>query len=127
MAGGGVMQTLSQKRAAKALELLLDIGNRTKNDEKQRKDFQQMSKSIPPMILQNGLGQTIAFLKAKGEDKHNRMYDVLNLWLKSLGLIQADILRELNEMSSNNYLIIQTESLRFLEWVKRYANAEIFE
>ena len=121
------MQTLSQKRAAKALELLLDIGNRTKNDEKQRKDFQQMSKSIPPMILQNGLGQTIAFLKAKGEDKHNRMYDVLNLWLKSLGLIQADILRELNEMSSNNYLIIQTESLRFLEWVKRYANAEIFE
>jgi len=119
------MQTLSQQRAAKALELIVEIGKSTANNEKERKDFEQLSKSVPTMILQNGLGQVVAFLKAKNEPKHNMIYDVLNKWLKSMGKIEKDLLVELNKMDSHNYIAVQIESLRFLEWVKRYASGNI--
>jgi len=121
------MQTLSQRRAKEALKLILDIGNKTKNDQKQRDDFKQLSKSVPTMIFINGIGQAIAFLKAKGEDKHNTIYNVMNSWLVELGLIKKDLLKELNDMDSHQYHTIQREALHFFEWIKRYANAEIFE
>jgi len=126
MAGGGVMQTLSQKRAAKALELLGGIPEKGTN----RKEFSQFCKSFPTMILQNGLGQAIAFIKAKKEkenDKFDRMYKTLNAWLKDLRHIENDVLKEINTMDTQKYVEIQRESLRFLEWVKRYENAGLFE
>ncbi len=120
------MQTLSQKRAAKALELLEGIPEKGNT----RKEFSQFCKSFPTMILQNGLGQAIAFIKAKKEknnDKFDKMYMTLNSWLKELRLIKEDVLKEINAMDGHKYIEIQTESLRFLEWVKRYENAGIFE
>jgi len=127
MAGGAVMQTVSQRRAARALELLEKI---TEKGEK-RNEFSQFCKSFPTMILQNGLGQAIAFIKAKKEkpdDKYDRMYKTLNSWLKDgLSLIEDDVLREINYMNAQEYLHIQMESLKFLEWIKRYENAEIFK
>jgi len=119
------MQTLSQQRAKQALELILEIGKNTTNKENEIEDFEQLSKSIPTMILQNGLGQAIAFLKAKKKPKHNMIYDVLNKWIVHMGMVEEDLLIELNKMDSYQYIAVQTESLRFLEWVKRYANAKI--
>ncbi len=120
------MQTLSQKRAAKALSLLEGIPEKGKEREK----FKQFCKSFPTMILQNGLGQAIAFIRAKKEnenDKFDKMYKTLNAWLKELRYIEVDVLKEINTMDAHKYLDIQIESLRFLEWVKRYENAGIFE
>lgn len=126
MAGGEVMQTLSQKRAAKALELLEGIPE--KGDS--RTEFSQFCKSFPTMILQNGLGQALAFIRAKKEknnDKFDRMYNTLNTWLKELKLVEEDVLKEINSMDAQKYMQIQLESMKFLEWVKRYENAKIFE
>ena len=119
------MQTLSQRRADKALELLEKIPEKGKN----RKEFSQFCKSFPTMILQNGLGQAIAFIKSKKEkpdDKYDRMYNTLNSWLKELELIKEDALREINTMDAQKYLEIQMESIKFLEWIKRYEDAKIF-
>ena len=120
------MQTLSQKRAAKALELLGGI----REKGTLRKEFSQFCKSFPTMILQNGLGQAVAFIKAKKEkdnDKFDKMYKTLNVWLKELKHIENDVLKEINTMNTQKYVEIQRESLRFLEWVKRYENAGLFE
>lgn len=121
------MQTLSQRRAGKALELLERITE--KGDT--RKEFSQFCKSFPTMVLQNGLGQAIAFIKSKKvnpDDKYDRMYNTLNSWLKDgLNLIEDDVLREINTMNAPKYIEIQIESLKFLEWIKRYENAKLFE
>lgn len=122
------MQTLSQIRASKALEFLRDI---PVGDS--RKDFRQFCKSFPTMVLQNGLGQALAFVKAKArkndgtiDERYEKMYRTLNAWLNHLGLVHGDTLQEINGVCARTYVEIQRESLRFLEWVKRYENAEIF-
>jgi CRISPR-associated protein Cmr5 len=118
------MQALSQRRAAKALELLGAIGDRGDDREK----FTQFCKSFPTMVLQNGLGQALAFIKAKGNgsNKFTIMYGTLNTWLKEMGLVENDVFREIHRMDARKYVEIQTESLRFLEWIKRYETAGIF-
>ena len=55
------------------------------------------------------------------------MYKTLNAWLKDLRHIENDVLKEINTMDTQKYVEIQRESLRFLEWVKRYENAGLFE
>jgi CRISPR-associated protein Cmr5 len=126
MAGGEMMQTLSQQRAKKALELLSAIEERGEN----RTKFTQFCKSFPTMVLQNGLGQALAFIRAKGNGADGRkfvaMYNTLNTWLKDMRLIDRDVLQEIHAMSASKYVETQTESLRFLEWIKRYETAGIF-
>jgi hypothetical protein len=55
------------------------------------------------------------------------MYDTLNAWLvKELKLDGKDTFLKIHEMDAKQYMQAQTESLRFLEWVKRYESAKIF-
>lgn len=125
-----MQQTLSQQRAAKALKLLSEI----KQKGKEREEFTQFCKSFPTMVLQNGLGQALAFIKAKTKKKngdvvdnrYENMYQTLNAWLIHIGLIKSNMLIEINEMDSREYMATQAESLKFLEWIKRYETAGIF-
>ncbi len=120
------MQTLSQQRAAKALELLGAIGEK----EKDREKFTQFCKSFPTMVLQNGLGQALSFIKAKGNGRDGQkylvMYSTLNEWLRYMRLVNDDVMQEIPSMDARRYVETQIESLRFLEWIKRYETAHIF-
>jgi CRISPR-associated protein Cmr5 len=117
-----MQQTLSQQRAAKALELL----DKIKEKGREREPFSQFCKSFPTMVLKNGLGQSLAFIKSKNDMKYENMYATLNAWLIKMGLVTEDTFREIDKMDSRKYMQIQTESIRFLEWIKRYENAGIF-
>jgi CRISPR-associated protein Cmr5 len=89
------------------------------------------------MILQNGFGQTLAFLISKEKnkeqkgDKHRTAFDIITEWLIARKLIRqdqpSDILKQISEMEQSKYLQAQKETLAMLEWLKRYANAELFE
>lgn len=57
-------QTLEQKRAASAWA---DIEKVT--SESEQKKYGTLARKVPAMIQINGLGTTLAFLKAKGKDK----------------------------------------------------------
>lgn len=116
------MQTLSQMRATKALELLSKIPQDGDRDK-----FSQFCKSFPTMVLKNGLGQSLAFIKSKKDKKYESMYATLNSWLINMKLIKDDTFREIHTIDSRKYMLIQTESIRFLEWIKRYENAGIFK
>ncbi len=116
------MRTIGQERASYALEKVLNL----KCD---RKDFKSFSAGVPSMILQNGFGQVLAFLLAKGTDKHIVMFEIIKEWLVRNHLAQGEdkekFVRSLNNMSQQDYLMAQNEALKLLEWVKRYANADL--
>ena len=117
-------RTLGQQRAAYCLEML-------KNLHCSRDEFKPLSAGLPSMILQNGFGQTLAFLLAKGKDKHQAAFGIIANWLVERNLLKADrpveILFQINQMPQNQYLQAQRETLAMLEWLKRYANAALFE
>ena len=84
------------------------------------------------MILSNGLGQTLAFLKAKSSKKEERkfVFNVLKKYLcteyKDTFQIDMDdflFLKQINNISQAEYIKMQEEVLRMLEWLKRYARA----
>ena len=122
------MNTLAQKRSLFALR---ELGNVPSGS---REKFKKLSAGLPAMILQNGLGHTLAFLLAKGSGKpgeHTAAFEIIANWLKDQEII-SDASRKaavvkLSSIPQGNYLRGQEESLRILEWVKRYANAGIFE
>ena len=119
-------RTLGQQRAAYCLEKLEKIGC-------SRSDFRPLSAGLPAMILQNGFGQTLAFLQAKGKDKHISAFQIIAGWLVNRKLLPdntdrpAELLKQISNLEQDKYLQAQKETLAMLEWLKRYANASLFE
>lgn len=120
------METKQQQRAAFALEELKDY--KTKGVPK---EYSQFIVSMPNMILSNGLGQTLAFLKAKSsKEERNFVFSVLKKYLleeykSDFTNVQDDFsfLEKINSISQSKYIKMQEEVLRMLEWLKRYARA----
>lgn len=54
----------------------VELGNKAK-------EYKSYSKKIPSMILTNGLGQTLAFVKAKSEKAYELLYEQMTEYLKS--------------------------------------------
>jgi len=119
--------TLGQQRAAYCLDKIRDLDNSL------REDFESFTAGLPAMILQNGFGQALAFLKAKakGQDKHQAAFEIITTWLVQREILRepsddADLLSQLSKMDQKKYLQAQRETLAMLEWLKRYANAKLF-
>jgi CRISPR-associated protein Cmr5 len=118
--------TLAQERSLFALEELKKIGKVEK--------FDKLASSLPAMILQNGFGQALAFLLAKGSTgknpHHGLAFDIVALWLKKRGIITKaamnEVMQEISSLPQGDYLRAQEETLAILEWLKRYANAGLF-
>jgi CRISPR-associated protein Cmr5 len=137
---------MAQKRAEYALKQVLDF---TKgNTQKEKDEFKSFSAGAPAMILQNGLGQALAFWLAKGkkdkdkdnkikeDDKHIKLFDIVKGWLSlqegdvnnRFVLKQKDrpgLINELAKMDQQQYLAAQSETLALLEWVKRFAAVDL--
>ncbi|MFQ3620260.1 MAG: type III-B CRISPR module-associated protein Cmr5 [Spirochaetales bacterium] len=138
------MKSLSQKRADFTLEKVKSYLNTI--SQKDSKEFKSFVAGIPAMILQNGLGLTLAFLLSKQETgkktKHKEAFDEIKEWLTlksdltrpifnsntSLkNYTEADFLKFLNNLDQKDYRIVQQEVLSLLEWIKRYAAAFVLE
>lgn len=127
--------SLGQQRAEFALKQLEEL---TCN----RSDFKSFSAGLPTMILQNGFGQTLAFLVAKAskeekgkisfkeDDKHYAAFTIIKEWLCNQAILTPgnakDILVQISKMDQKDYLRAQQETLAMLQWLKRYANAALF-
>lgn len=121
------MRTLGQKRSEYALREILEIIDEIK-DKKAFASFASFVSSVPSMILQNGFGQTLAFLYSKGSDKHLKILNITKKWLEEEQLIKKandvkDMILKISNLSQSEYLAAQKETLSLLEWVKRYAQA----
>ena len=142
------IQTKQQKRAAFALAELKDKVEKQQVDSK----LATFIVGMPNMILSNGIGQSMAFLMAKAakknkkNEKQNPEHEFVFLTIKkylcenyksTFGDFKKDagqdekeiaqnnyaFLRKFNDVSQGEYIEMQNETLRMLEWLKRYARA----
>ena len=73
-------QTRDQQRAAHAWKVVQDV---KKEEKSVQTEFKIQSKKLPARIVTSGLGQSLAFLEAKGYAAHLRA--ALNDWVRLPG------------------------------------------
>ncbi len=107
-----------------------------KLDEKRRKEYRSYTRKISTMILSNGLGQTLAFVKAKAKDgnAYELLYAQMTEYMKSNSVVRIQMPPDKNELiewviscDSKEYRWITQELLAFLNWLKRFAEGMIEE
>jgi CRISPR-associated protein Cmr5 len=102
--------------------------------EKQ-KEYRSLARGLNAMIQINGLGQTLAFLKAKGKGEqngqaiqtpHGLLYQHLSIWVsKQMGNEGKSLLEWIvgSETSREAYRRATVECLAFGTWLRRFAEA----
>ncbi len=130
---GNDPRTLEQRRAAKAYACIQEVV-KAKKDGKVGEDYPtkyaSLAQSLNQMILVNGLGSTLAFLRAKAkaeDDKkshHQRLYNHLNEWVGARIYGNGDLLNQIVTKSSNDLRRATAEAIAFSVWLRRCAEAE---
>ena len=117
-------QTLDQGRAAHAWKVIQDV---KVAEPSARKEFKIQTKKLPVRIVTSGLGQSLAFLEAKGYARDLR--EALDDWVKLPGgnrPARADdrLLMRIVQGSSDDLRFATAECLAYLVWLVRFADAE---
>lgn len=122
-------QTVEQERAKFALSRVQDVAREERGIAA---SYRQEVMGLPAMILTNGLGQTLAFLKAKSEggrkrNEHAAAYRHLDWWVRTQlpPSLEGDLLEAITRMDVSTYRLAQSEALAVLGWLKRFAEAEL--
>lgn len=124
-----MIQTRQQKRAEFALNALKDLKDFCSRGVPEK--YAAFIVGMPNMILSNGLGQSLAFLKAKSSREERKfVFGVLKKYLQKefpaefgSAADEFSFLEKLNSVSQADYIRMQREVLLMLEWLKRYARA----
>lgn len=95
--------------------------------------YRSYVKKLPSMIQVNGLGQTLAFCYAKG-DQYKEIYKQIEGWIRYK---RPELLKRYSDdppkefihivvsMNSNDYRMISNEVLALLDWMRRFADGMI--
>ena len=115
-------RSLEQERAAQAWECVDQVKNRN-----YKKEYSSLAKGAPADIQSNGLGQTLAFWRAKKEsEEHDALYHHVSSWVTKRIAPGVDLLEWITKKASTeDYRRATTEAMAFLAWVKRFAEAEL--
>lgn len=125
-------KTIDQERAAAAWKAVNQVD--ATSSEEFKKKYASWVRSAPTNVMINGLGQTLAFMLAKGKPDRSEAPAVLYMHLsdwttKQMGWTQtnAGLLIELINHSSDVYRRATVEILAYLVWLKRFAEAVLPE
>ena len=128
-------QTIEQKRAAKAWQCIEEV--QQKKDELIKKKYGSLARKLPSLIQVNGLGQTLAFIYAKARSQESNrgaearasgmIFSQVSDWVKGeLNVADSgDLLEVLVKRDSRFYRRATAEALAFLNWLRRFAEAEL--
>jgi len=119
------LRTLEQERAKHAWDCVQEV-----KDKPFAGNYRTIAVKVPSLIVTNGLGQTLAFLKAKGKgepgNEHEVLYRHLTDWVGRKVHADGDLLSWLvNTATSQQYRLATMEALALLQWLKRFAEAEL--
>jgi CRISPR-associated protein Cmr5 len=119
--------TLDQKRARHAWDAVLRAESQAGVHEKQSpKKFGGQAKKLPVRIIASGLGQSLAFLKAK--DYAPGLVVELNAWvaqrMPTRGNEPSDLLERVIKGDSDFLRRATDEVLAYLSWLNRFAEAK---
>lgn len=126
------LQKVEQKRAAEAWSCIQAVSEDI-DSSKFKKEYRSIVMKLPTLILTNGLGQTLAFLKSKGKNDDSnpeeKVYGDLQGWLKKPNVVNwgrvthDELIERIMAIDSTKYRFITIESLSFLNWLKKFADA----
>lgn len=118
------VQTLGQQRSRHAWEAVQDVKGRLGGDFE--KNFADRAKKMPARIRTSGLGQTVAYMRAKREGLE--VLQAVASWCHKQGLVKsADstaLLMQFNSGSAAELRMLTGEVMAYLEWLVRFADAE---
>lgn len=136
MSNQSELKKLEQGRAEFAYKCVEKAIEKFASDIKKHKEYRSYTRKIPTMILSNGLGQTLAFVrsKAKGGNAYELIYGQMTEYLKSNSTARIKMPDNENELikwviscDSAEYRLITQEILAFFNWLKRFAEGMIEE
>ncbi|MBI5207096.1 MAG: type III-B CRISPR module-associated protein Cmr5 [Candidatus Firestonebacteria bacterium] len=96
--------------------------------KKFKKETVNFLKGLPSMIMQNGLGQTIAFLMVKsgndtdeGKKTKKEYEEILDIFRKIFEC--SDLMDKIIKAKVKDYLIMQKQAIEYSGWIKKFALA----
>jgi len=100
-----------------------------------KKEYRSYVKKIPSMILSNGLGQTLAFIKSKAKNgnAYDYIYNQITDYMKSEHTSRIrmqnnqELVKWVISCDSTTYRYITQEILAFFNWLRRFAEGLIKE
>jgi CRISPR-associated protein Cmr5 len=116
-------RSLEQQRAAVAWESIKSV-----KGQNYEKKYKPIACGSATDIQVSGLGQTLAFWRAKNKDEHKAIYGHFSGWIKErLSLnAQVDLLEWIvNTASTNDYRRARAEAIAYVRWLKRFAEATL--
>ncbi len=127
-------QTLEQRVAKYALDVIEKHRHAGASDVARR--YATLVRSVPSMVMQNGLGQTLAYLLADAEGKPDKpskqLYQELQEWLlgnpseerpQRVYRTGDDLITALMDGSRYDYQRAQEAVLALLGWMRKFADA----
>lgn len=122
----GNRRTIEQERAKTAWDAI-----ETMRAHPKKNDYGSRAKSLPYMIQVNGLGASLAFLRARAggdpSEPDQMLYEHISGRVKNfLNFRQADLLSFIrdSQTTSDQYRQATAEAIAFSIWLKRYVEAE---
>lgn len=125
------IENLEHERAKEAWSCIDYVNNKI-DDKKFKKEYRSIIMKLPTLIITNGLGQTLAFLKAKGkrDDRkpEEKVYRDIESYLFSnknihLPVAQGELIEKVIMLPGDRFRQVTSETLSFLSWMKRFADA----
>jgi len=117
------IKTLDQQRALYAWEC---VKRQERSDE-----YKNLAKTLPALIMTNGLMQSLAFLEGKGKSHHIDLMRDVYCWAilgkrEYSNVDQEECkLEDIFELSSEKYQRATEEALEILQWIRQMADAVI--
>lgn len=123
------IKNLEHERALEAWKYINEINK--KDDKNFKKEYRSIIMKLPTLIITNGLGQSFAFLKAKGKGDDNKpeeiVYRNIEKWLNQKCNIywnsNGELIEKVISIQSSTFRQVTSETLSFLSWMKRFADA----
>lgn len=116
------LRSLEQDRAAFAWAAVKAV-----KDKNFEKDYKSLVKKVPVLIMTNGLGNTLGYLKSKGKEQHKEIIKNINRWATKREFGGGDALEWIMDGRTSSFQVMQAsrEVLCMLNWLKRFATAEL--
>ncbi len=91
------------------------------------KDYTNLAKAAPALIMNNGLMQALAFYQSKGKEHHLTLNRHLCEWLRQRGIVQqadfASVMAVLHGVDATTFRRATEETLALLKWIRQFAAA----
>jgi CRISPR-associated protein Cmr5 len=122
-----LIENIEHERAKEAWSCV-DYVNSEERD-KFKKEYRSVVMKSPTMIITNGLGQTLAFLKSKGKNDENKpeekLYKDIEGWLNKRvkWTAKGELIEKVIALPNDKFRYATSETLSYLSWMKRFADA----